>query len=154
LEAALSGGVPHGGWCPAGRRAEDGRIPSRYCLQETSSWRYAVRTARNVVDSDATVVFTFGEARGGSRATVSLARRHHRPCLQIDLNHERDARIQALALNEWLEEACGRAPVLSEVIAPADGLVLNVAGSRESNAPGIEARVYRIISILLSLESA
>jgi len=27
-----------GGWCPAGRRSEDGPIPSKYPLQETQEW--------------------------------------------------------------------------------------------------------------------
>src|SRR5207247_378339 len=34
LDAALAAGVPCGGWCPRGRRAEDGAIPDRYPLLE------------------------------------------------------------------------------------------------------------------------
>ena len=30
LDAAIAAGIPHGGWCPRGRLAEDGRIPERY----------------------------------------------------------------------------------------------------------------------------
>nr|NIR98506.1 hypothetical protein [Gammaproteobacteria bacterium]NIV21191.1 hypothetical protein [Gammaproteobacteria bacterium] len=52
LDAALTLGVPCGGWCPAGRRAEDGVIPARYPLHETPSSDYAQRTAWNVRDSD------------------------------------------------------------------------------------------------------
>ena len=29
LDAGLASGIPVGGWCPAGRRAEDGMIPER-----------------------------------------------------------------------------------------------------------------------------
>lgn len=34
LDAALQLGVPCGGWCPKGRKAEDGVIPSEYPVQE------------------------------------------------------------------------------------------------------------------------
>jgi hypothetical protein len=37
LDAALAAGFPCGGWCPRGRRAEDGPIPDRYPLQETGT---------------------------------------------------------------------------------------------------------------------
>ncbi len=37
LDAALELGVDCGGWCPAGRLAEDGRIPERYPLSETGN---------------------------------------------------------------------------------------------------------------------
>jgi hypothetical protein len=48
LDAALELGIPCGGWCPKGRRAEDGKIPDRYPLQETSSSDYPQRTEMNV----------------------------------------------------------------------------------------------------------
>ena len=35
LDLAMSLGIPCGGWCPAGRLAEDGFIDPRYPLQET-----------------------------------------------------------------------------------------------------------------------
>ena len=50
LDAAIALGIPHGGWCPRGRLAEDGRISDRYNLRETESADYPVRTERNVID--------------------------------------------------------------------------------------------------------
>jgi hypothetical protein len=44
LDAALELGVPCGGWCPKGRKAEDGTIPARYPLAETPSGGYSRRT--------------------------------------------------------------------------------------------------------------
>lgn len=58
LDWAISRNVPHGGWCPKGRRAEDGAIPARYNLSETPSRNYKIRTRLNVVDSDATLILT------------------------------------------------------------------------------------------------
>lgn len=39
LDFAIEKGIPHGGWCPKGRKAEDGPIPARYALQETPRGR-------------------------------------------------------------------------------------------------------------------
>ncbi len=56
LDVAIELGIPHGGWCPKGRRAEDGRIPDRYHLTETPSSGYWPRTVLNVRDCTATLV--------------------------------------------------------------------------------------------------
>ena len=56
LDAALALGMRCGGWCPAGRWAEDGPIDPRYPLRETPSGDPAQRTEWNVRDSDATLI--------------------------------------------------------------------------------------------------
>ncbi len=48
LDVAMEVGISCGGWCPQGRRAEDGPIPARYPLEECSSPAYPVRTQLNV----------------------------------------------------------------------------------------------------------
>jgi hypothetical protein len=70
LDAALALGVECGGWCPAGRLAEDGPIPKRYPVMELANAGYAERTARNVADSDGTLVISNGVPLGGTRETV------------------------------------------------------------------------------------
>ncbi len=50
LDVALALGLACGGWCPRGRRAEDGPIDERYPLVETPLAAYAQRTAWNVRD--------------------------------------------------------------------------------------------------------
>ena len=71
LDAALEVGFATGGWIPRGRRAEDGAVPERYGnLVETESDAYEPRTELNVRDSDATVIFSFGPAFGGSALTA------------------------------------------------------------------------------------
>src|ERR1035437_6686037 len=42
LDWAITNGIPHGGWCPKGRRSEDGTIPSQYQLQEAPSSNYCL----------------------------------------------------------------------------------------------------------------
>ena len=71
LDAAMDLGIEHGGWCPKGRRAEDGRIPDRYTLEETTSTDYTVRTEKNVEWADGTVVFTFGAPQGAAPSRSS-----------------------------------------------------------------------------------
>lgn len=130
LEAAIALGLEHGGWCPRGRRAEDGVIPERYRLTEAGSREYAVRTEKNVLDSDATVLFTRGPATGGSALTATLAARHGRPLLHLDLGRlEPGAAVSGL--RDWLERH-----------RPA---VLNVAGSRASRSPTLAGEVERIL---------
>lgn len=74
LDVAIQLGIDHGGWCPKGRRAEDGRIPGCYQLAEADSDEYAFRTERNVVDSDGTLILFFATLRGGTELTYRLAR--------------------------------------------------------------------------------
>lgn len=127
LDAAIELGIPHGGWCPRGRLAEDGRIPSRYRLAETGSPEYVVRTEKNVLDSDATLILCCGRPRGGTELTLRLASQHGKPCLVVDL----DAPPEPGALRRWVSQhAAG---------------TLNVAGPRESQNPGISARARALL---------
>lgn len=130
LDAALASGVPAGGWCPKGRCAEDGLIPDRYPLEETPTGRYDQRTEWNVRDSDATLIISFGPLTGGSALTERLARRYGRPCLHLPLETLGEP-AAARALTDWLARETPR--------------VLNVAGPRESKAPGIGAAVQRLL---------
>jgi hypothetical protein len=134
LEAARRLGVPHGGWCPRGRLAEDGRIPEQFDLEELDSSDYAARTEKNVLDSDATLILCRGALSGGTLLTYRLADQHERPCKVVDLNEPLDARDVLY----WLED--------NHVGT------LNVAGPRESQNPGIEAQTQKCLEEVLSLE--
>ncbi len=119
LDIALKLGVPCGGWCPRGRRAEDGPLKEIYPLQETPSSDYSQRTQWNVRDADGTVVFFRGSLSGGSALTVELAKEHNKPCLVIDL---REGSLPEILL-DWVKRYKIR--------------TLNVAGTRESGSAGI-----------------
>ncbi|HSO82853.1 putative molybdenum carrier protein [Thiocapsa sp.] len=126
LDAAITLGLPIGGWCPLARRAEDGPIPEHYPLRETPSADYAERTEWNVRDSDATLILHRGPMTGGTRLTAELARRLGKPLLARDLS----APIDVPAIADWL--------IANHV------RVLNCAGPRESGAPGIGEESRRI----------
>lgn len=127
LDWAIRLSFPHGGWCPNGRRAEDGVIPMRYCLQETPSRHYQQRTKWNVRDSDATLIITpTADLSGGSKLTWEYARLCARPCVQVFPGDGwRDG------LKEFLDLNAIR--------------ILNVAGSRASRASGIEEFVQDVL---------
>src|SRR5262245_10154727 len=102
LDFALANGIHTGGWVPRGRLAEDGRIPDRYPgLFETESDDPAVRTARNVRDSDATLILSHGPLCGGSLRTLEEAGRARKPVLHLDLA-DGDLAAAGARLRRWL----------------------------------------------------
>ena len=86
LDFAIARQIPHGGWCPAGRRAADGVLDARYQLLETESIGYRQRTKHNVRDADATLIIYRGRLEGGSLLTRDLATGHGKPLLLCDLH--------------------------------------------------------------------
>ncbi len=72
LDMALELGIPRGGWCPKGRKAEHGPIDIRYPLKETRSANYRIRTGRNVRKSDGTLIFTWREPKSGTALQLKL----------------------------------------------------------------------------------
>jgi len=125
LDAALALGFPCGGWCPAGRLAEDGPIPERYPVVELAGGDYRARTRRNVQDSDGTLIFAFGAPKGGTLETLRDCRRFGKPHLVVD------------ASAVPVRDAAGRALLF---VRGNSVRVLNVAGPRESGWHG--ARAY------------
>lgn len=128
-----------GGWCPSGRRSEDGPIPAKYPLTETAEWDYPTRTKLNIKDSCGTVVFTQGEPSGGSKLTLDHAAKS-RAFLHIDVEFVTKAEAVEM-IADWAD---------STQIS-----VLNVAGSRETSCPGIQEWVADVIySVLLEIGAA
>ncbi len=126
LDAALLLGIPCGGWCPKGRRAEDGIIDPKYPLKETPTAEYGVRTEWNVRDSDATLIFTKGKPTKGTAFTIFICKKLKKPHLIVDVN------------NEVVEQIC-------TWLSQNNFQTLNIAGPRESNFPGIYDSVKAIV---------
>jgi len=72
LDVALKNGIDCGGWCPAGRLDEVGRIPDRYPVRELEHGGFTERTLQNVKDSDGTVIIYSAKLSGGTEQTVRL----------------------------------------------------------------------------------
>ena len=135
LDQALALDIPCGGWCPEGRRAEDGPIPAAYPLRQTASRDTAARTELNVRDSCATLLITRGlitrrPPDGGSRLTLDHALALGRPHSIADLAPSADP-----------------GPVVGW-LAGEGVRVLNVAGPRASSKPGIYAETSRFLGDL------
>ncbi len=138
LDAALAADWPCGGWCPARRAAEDGAIPEKYPVVETGAADPAVRTRRNVEDSDGTLILCHGQLSGGTLLTARTCEAVHRPCLIVD------------ATRCGVPEAVRQ---VREFLAGYRIRVLNVAGPRESGWPGAWEYARRVIGDLLTSDS-
>lgn len=130
LDVARKFNFPYGGWCPKGRKAEDGPIHRDYMLVESPSGNYLQRTEWNARDSDGTVIFTMASTlTGGSKRTADFARKHGKPCLHLHLH----------------PESPEPARTLREFIRKHQIRQLNVAGSRGSKEPELHGWVCEVM---------
>ena len=127
LDFAMQHKIPCGGWCPAGRLAEDGIIPDHYPLRETASSDHSERTRMNIDESDGTLIIFINEMDEGTNYTRRYAEETGKPVYIIDEASKTDP----TAFRNWMEENKIR--------------VLNVAGPRESNEPGIYAFAMNVM---------
>ncbi len=141
LDAARALGFDYGGWCPRGGLAEDypappGLLAAYPALEETPSADYLERTEWNVRDSTATLIIAPNKQRAtsdGTGYTLNCIRRHGKDfCIVLfdDPGHRHKARA-------WLQHLNG------------GNAVLNVAGPRESKAPGISRQTRELLCELL-----
>lgn len=161
LDVALRHGIECGGWCPAGRLDEFGRIPDRYPLREleqgnnegrsldrpggletAAPWEkpdiFAARTFANVRDSDGTIIIYSTQLRGGTEYTVECCKRLQRPHQLIDAS-----KISA-------EDA---GPLIADFVRKNKIGILNVAGLRQTEWPEGYDYVCRALSAFLQRHS-
>jgi hypothetical protein len=131
LDVALALGLAIGGGCPQGRQAEDGILPDRYPLAETPEPDYETRSRRNVEDADGTLILNLGRLEGGTALIADHALKVGKLCSIVTLKEG----IDWAAFRDWLS---------SNRIA-----VLNVAGPRESQRPGVYEAAYCCLEALL-----
>lgn len=130
LDWAMDRGIPHGGWCPRGRLAEDGRIPVGYDLRSTPGSDYAQRTAWNVRDADVTLLFSVRpRLTGGSAFTAEVATNLGKPWLHLPRKLGLDQ--AAAALRQFLSRHAAR--------------VVNLAGPRSSQEPDVADWVRAVL---------
>ena len=149
LEAALELGFPYGGLIPKGRLAEDGIVPEKFDqMEEASRKGYPFRTEWNVVHSDATLIIAPYDKEhpdmqsalsGGTMKTYKLADKHKKPC-QVIFNIQDVNNLNSTL--RWLKH-------VKETYGLRDGIVLNVAGPRESKHMGVQAIARKFISGLI-----
>lgn len=131
MDVALEHGIPCGGWCPEGRRAEDGPLDARYPLRETPTPDYIQRTDWNVRDSDGTLIVARRPLSGGTAITERFARRRRKPCLVV---HPDEAGA-AERTRTWIDDHAV--------------VVLNVAGPRQSSGSDPYGATRRLLEAVL-----
>ena len=136
LDVAIVLGLDYGGWCPRGGTAEDlldppGLLAAYPLLRETPDTDSRVRTRWNVRDSDATLVLSLVDASGspGTRLALDTAEHLGRP-------HAALLADRPDLVAPWLEQ-----------LQP--GSILNVAGPRESEDPGLYEAVRTTLTAVL-----
>ena len=140
LDACIATGTPYGGWCPKGGWAEDMRTPpgllDKYPnLVETPQLDPRQRTEWNVRDSDGVLILVEGRGlavSAGSSLTIDFAKYYGRPCLCLRLDDPASPSQVGAWLNDFLSLE-----------------TLNIAGPRESEAPGICGASWHFVMQLL-----
>lgn len=140
LRGAKAAGIPTGGWAPKGWRTEDGPAPwlAEFGLVQHASDTYAGRTVANVRESDGTLIIG-DPTSSGSAMTIATCKRFHLPHLTVRWTPDRGpvpSPLAVAAIQRWLAER--------KIV------VLNVAGNRESGAPGIEVAAFGLVRAVLS----
>lgn len=135
LDAARDNGFPCGGWCAAGRKAENGRIPKHYPLIELEDGGYAQRTLKNVQESDGTLILYRSELHGGTQETLRVCIQEGKPCKLID------------AEMVSVEQAV---PAALRFLSDHGIATLNVAGPRASNWPQAHDVAYSLVSEIIN----
>lgn len=132
MDAALARGIPLGGWCPRGRRAEDGVIDAKYPLKETPSDSYPERTRWNARDADGVLILTRGAPSGGTRLGLEYAQSLHKPVHVVDLDGAANVGgVQAFIAAHGIQK-------------------LGVGGPRESQNPGIYQAAMKFLTALFA----
>lgn len=125
LDVAIKWGLPYRGWCPAGRWAEDGKIPDRYLLRVTPESNPAQRTIRNVEESDGVLILGGIKASAGTQLARTTAEERKRPVHHAELGDPIELVIQ------WVQTL--------------ESGIVNVVGPRESEQPGIYAGAFKFL---------
>jgi len=136
LDFAIRCGYTHGGWAPQGRAAEDGTIPLKYQLTELGDGGYRQRTRKNMADSDGTLIVNAGGLEGGTLTTLEFAQQLGKPQCVVQVDAGITAEVIASVL-AWLRENAIQ--------------TLNVAGTRESQRPGI---YHQTVALLEAVDAA
>lgn len=146
LWAARDAGFPTAGYAPGGWMTETGPAPwlSDFGLTEFGKG-YPPRTRKNIESSHATLIVADAEPlEGGTKLTFDIAFRLGGGDRGIGL---------FVGLTSGVERARPEdaATWLQECIRTRERFILNVAGPRESKAPGIGGRAQSFLWVMFQL---
>ncbi|HLB41921.1 MAG TPA: putative molybdenum carrier protein [Gammaproteobacteria bacterium] len=137
LDVAIKLNIPHGGWCPKGRKTEYNKpMDACYKLHETDSDDPNVRTKLNIRDSDGTLILVPSipvKVSDGTIVTINEVIKKKKPHLIIDVS-ENNVDLPKKII-DWIKENNIK--------------ILNVAGPRESQSLGIYVKSSKLLTITL-----
>lgn len=144
LRAARTAGIPTGGTAPRGYLTEKGHewtLLRSFGLVEHVSEKYPPRTAKNIRESDVTILI-YEDLGKGSKLTDQICGQQSKPCFHIRPSEFDSYRCTTLRV--WLQEHRRK---------KGEPLVVNIAGSRESKCPGIGRRTaaFLLVDIFVAL---
>lgn len=132
LEAAKTLRLETGGWMPRGWKTEDGPRPAfedLYGMQEHVSDKYPDRTLANIKEATGTVIFSRQPKSSGTILTVTTCALEGKPVLLMPVQDKEKFKY-------WIRNM--------------GIIVMNVAGNRESKAPGIQEAVRKFLLSAIS----
>ena len=88
LDAAIRLNIPHAGWCYQGRKIDGGILDKQYNVKEIDNPSYFQRLENNIVDSEGTVVLSYGQLVMGSKAARDISGKYNKPYLNVDLSKQ------------------------------------------------------------------
>ena len=135
LDVALKHGIDCGGWSPAGRLDEFGKIPDRYPVQELEAGGFTERTLQNVQDSNGTLLIYPGKLGGGTQQTVRFCIELRRPHQLIDASKISAQRAAGLIADFLRQNKIG---------------IVNIAGPRQSEWPEGYDYAFRALDLFVT----
>ena len=103
LDAAMSLGIPYGGYIPWGRMTEIGTLPSKYKLQEINTDNHFDCIERNVKESNGTLIVSVGELNDDAKHARKITMKHTHQLFVVDL--DLTPSFEAVTLvNDWIQK--------------------------------------------------
>jgi len=135
LDAAAFFQFPCGGWCPKGRKNDDGIIPRKFKLKETESEENLEQTEFNVRDSDASLILSYGDSSELLASVEKFSKKYQKEVLTMDLEFRPDPKkIVSWVIDKQLKS-------------------LNITGPRSKEVPkGEKIAFLFLVSILTSIQ--
>ncbi|MGI9569358.1 MAG: YpsA SLOG family protein [Desulfobulbia bacterium] len=137
LDAAIKLGIPRKGWTYKRRQTKTDALPEQYNVKEIANPSYFERLEKNIIDSEGTVILTYGQLIRGSNATEDLANKHHKPSLLLKPN-ECTLNHAISSIRKWMDNH-----EIKEVF---------FTGSKPIASPNIHKEVIQIIEGICQVE--
>jgi len=103
LDAAISLGIPHGGYIPWGRMTEIGTLPSKYKLKELKTDNHFDCIERNVKESNGTLIVSVGELNDDVKHARKTTMKHTHQLFIVDLDLTPSFEAVTPA-NDWIQK--------------------------------------------------